>query len=434
MKKRWLCAFIALFFLVCSVPLTAMCLAGPAPAAANEIAAPKPKLIRRGTLNTAFLSELSAYASRGFRPRLWCITAWDAVCARLFGASENDDVVLGRDGWLFYFTAADDRAGAGLLPEAEIWRCARNVYLMQEYAESQGARFLFVMPNAKYDLYPQYTRDYVRVAEGRNVDALQARLAEMGVAYCDMYALFSAQDEVLYWHTDSHWNGRGAALAADGILTSLGRGGGWFDGEFTAAPEHRGDLYEMLYPAGTYREPDYAPAAGFTFTYESRFTSVNDMEIETRCADGEGTLLMYRDSFGRSLYPYLAERFETAAFSRENSYDLVRIGALGATDAVVELGQRNVRYLIEYTAVFPAPERPAAALDGAAALPGPLRTQEAPEALPGYVLVSGGTDGTAAPVYIRAGGRVYEASHTADGFAAYLPAEDAGDAVAFLGA
>ena len=143
---------------------------------------------------------------------------------------------------------------------------------------------------------------------------------------------------------------------------------------------------------------------------------------------------MYRDSFGRSLYPYLAERFETAAFSRENSYDLVRIGALGATDAVVELGQRNVRYLIEYTAVFPAPERPASALDGAAALPGPLRTQEAPEALPGYVLVSGGTDGTAAPVYIRAGGRVYEASHTADGFAAYLPAEDAGDAAAFLGA
>ena len=112
MKKRWLCAFIALFFLVCSVPLTAMCLAGPAPAAANEIAAPKPKLIRRGALNTAFLSELSAYASRGFRPRLWCITAWDAVCARLFGASENDDVVLGRDGWLFYFTAADDRAGS----------------------------------------------------------------------------------------------------------------------------------------------------------------------------------------------------------------------------------------------------------------------------------------------------------------------------------
>ena len=132
MKKRWLCAFIALFFLVCSVPLTTMCLAGPAPAAANEIAAPKPKLIRRGTLNTAFLSELSAYASRGFRPRLWCITAWDAVCARLFGASENDDVVLGRDGWLFYFTAADDRAGAGLLPEAEIWRCARRKIVLSK--------------------------------------------------------------------------------------------------------------------------------------------------------------------------------------------------------------------------------------------------------------------------------------------------------------
>lgn len=434
MKKRWLCAFIALVMLLCAFPLTAMCIAGAAPAAANEITTAKPHLVRRGTLNTDFLSELSDYASKGFRPRLWCITAWDALCAKVFNTSENDDVVLGRDGWLFYFTAADDRAGASLLPESELWRCARNLALMQEYAEGQEAHFLFVMPNAKYDLYPEYTRRYVRVAEGRNVDGLQAALADMGVAYCDMYALFSAQDEVLYWHTDSHWNGRGAALAADGILSSLGREGGWFDAGFAAAPAHRGDLYEMLYPSGTYTEPDYTPAAGFHFDYTSRFTSVNDMEIATSCADGEGTLLMYRDSFGRNLYPYLAERYETAAFSRENSYDLVRIAEMGATDVVIELGQRNVRYLLEYTALFPAPEREASVLDGASALPAELRTEDAPDALPGYVLVSGETDGTAAPVYLRTNGHVYEASHTAEGFAAYIPAAEAADAEAFLAA
>lgn len=429
MKKKLLCVFTALILLVCCVPLAALCIAGPAPAAANEVLPAKPKLIKRGELNTAFLSDLSDYAAKGFRPRLWCITAWDTLSAAL-GDSANDDVVLGRDGWLFYFTAADDRAGASLLPPETIERCARNVYLMQEYAQSQDAQFLFVMPNAKYDLYPEYTRDYATVAEGRNVDALQAALSALGVDYCDMYALFSAQEEILYWHTDSHWNGRGAALAADGILESLGREGGWFDGEFAEAESHRGDLYEMLYPLGTEREPDWTPAAGFRFSHEGRFSGVNDMEIETSCVSGEGRLLMFRDSFGRNLYPYLAERYETAAFSRENSYDLTRIAAMEADDVVVELGQRNVEYLVQYTARFPAPERGAAALEGARETSCAVDVAD-DAAVDGCVLATGVVD-AAGPVYLVCDGCVYEASLTESGFAAYLPA-DAVDIVVYIG-
>lgn len=429
MKKKLLCVFTALILLACCVPLAAMCIAGTAPAAANEVLPAKPKLIRRGALNTEFLSDLSNYADKGFRPRLWCITAWDTVSAWL-GDSANDDVVLGRDGWLFYFTAADDRAGASLLDEDVIGRCARNLYLMQEYAEGQGARFLFAMPNAKYDLYPEYTRDYATVAEGRNVDLLQAALSELDVDYCDLYAPFAGQDEILYWHTDSHWNGRGAALAADGILTALGHDGGWFDGEFVEAEPHRGDLYEMLYPLGSETEPDYAPAAGFAFSYTSRFTGVNDMEIETASEAGEGRLLMFRDSFGRNLYPYLAERYESAAFSRENSYDLTRIGSMNATDVVIELGQRNVEYLVQYTAIFPAPERDAAVLDEARRVDCAVETAESD--VDGCARVTGSLNElSAAPVYLLADGRVYEASLTETGFAAYIPAAE--DITVYIG-
>lgn len=435
MKKRFLCAFIAVFFLLCCVPLTAMCLAGAAPAAANEIVSAAPKLIGRSGLNTEYLSDLAEYAEKGFRPRLWCITAWDAISA-IFGDSANDDVVLGKDGWLFYCTAADDRAGASLLDDGLIWRCACNLYLMQEYAESVGARFLFVMPNAKYDLYPEYTRDYVVVAEGRNVDALQAQLAEMGVAYCDMYALFCAQDEILYWHTDSHWNGRGAALAADGILTALGKDGGWFDGEFVEAQSHRGDLYEMLYPLGTLREDDWTPAQGFSFEYEGRFLSTDDMQIETASEDGEGTLLMYRDSFGRNLYPYLAQRYASALFLRDNSYDLIRLEQLDAADVVVELGQRNVSYLVEYTAVFPAPLRDEGVLDGAQRLDCGVQLLQEQTAVAGCVLVGADVTGGAAdrPVYLYTDGGVYEASLTTEGFAAYIPAQWADSVQVWLGA
>lgn len=425
MKKSLLILFIAVFFLGCVTPVVGLALAGPAPAAANEAAVAMPKLLSYdGSLNTEYLSNWDDYLSKSFFPRLRCITLWDKLCSGVFGTSVNDDVVLGRDGWLFYFTAADDRAGASLLSDAEIAACAHNAALMQEYVESRGGRFLLTVPNAKYDLYPDHVRDYVKIAEGRNVELLQDALQSEGVSFCDMYSLFSKEDEILYWHTDSHWNGRGAALAADGILTGLGREAHWFGGEFVEAEPHLGDLYEMLYPKGELREPDWLPASGFRFEYVSRFGTVNDVEIETASETGEGRLLLFRDSFGRNLYPYLAEDFAAAQFSRENSYDLCRMESMGATDVVVELGQRNIVYLLRYAAVYPAPERDASVTESCALADCAVQSKSAERAMPGYVLLTGeldGVDGT--PVYVRLGGRIFEAMRTETGFAAYVPAD-----------
>jgi len=396
---------------------------GPSEAAANEVKAPAPRLKNwDGTWNTEYLSDLRDYLNKGFALRLECITGWDTLCAKVLKTSANNDVILGPNGWLFYKTSADTFAGADVLSDRETWCCARSLFLMQEYANSCGTQFLFASPQGKETLYPEQMPNYVSVSGERNRVRLEALMDEMGVHWCDLYTPFAEQDEQLYWSWDSHWNGKGAALGADCILGALGRDSDYFNSPFTVSPTHQGDLYAMLFPASDRLETDYALTKDFTFTYTSPFHSTDDMLISTACYNGTGSLLMFRDSSGRNLYPYLAQQYASASFSRSNNYELLDIAACHATDVIVELADRNLDYILKYPAVYPAPVRDVAVLSGALPVSTAVSVATDPTAADYSKITGVLPDDIAAesPVYLRIGGSVYEAMPAADSFTAWV--------------
>ena len=424
MKKFCYVLFTALFFLVCLVPSVGMLIAGPAPTAANEIPAAVPRLRNMdGSFNQNVLSDLQNYVANGFFLRLEGVTAWDGLTAGAFGASANDSVLIGPDGWLFYGEAVNDISGANQMTDRQIWCAARSLALMQEYAESCGADFLFTVPCGKYTLYPEHAPGYVTVAESSNRERLAAALESQGVNYVNLYDPFVQAGEELYWKWDSHWHGRGAALAADQIMKAAGQETDYFAGPFTPVLDHTGDLYEMLYPTGTALEADYSWDPGFTFTYTSSFRSADDITIETENPDASGSLLMFRDSSGRSLYPYMAQSFGKAYFSRQNNYRIDYVNQQKATLVVVELAERTLPYLLKYPAVFPAPVRDGGLPEGMESVDSELSAEEPGKTMEGYRKLTGTLPETAAdaPVYVSAGGTVYEAIPNEGAFTAYLP-------------
>ncbi len=426
MKKFWYVLFAALFFLACLVPSVGMLLEGPAPAAANEIPAAAPRLTKMdGSFNPNVLSDLQNYVANGFFLRLEGITAWDSLTANVFDASANDDVLIGPDGWLFYGAAVNDISGANQMTDREIWCAARSLALMQEYAQSQGAQFLFTVPCGKYTLYPEHAPSYVTVAQGSNRTQLEAAMAEQGINYVNLYDPFVQQDEELYWQWDSHWHSRGAALAADQIMKAAGQETDYFAGPFTPVLNHTGDLYEMLYPTGTAREADYSWDPGFTFTYTSNFHSADDITIETENPEASGSLLMFRDSSGRSLYPYMAQSFGKAYFSRQNNYRLDYVNEQNATLVVIELAERTLPYLLKYPAVFPAPERDATVLEGLESVDSALAAEEPGRTMEGCQKLTGTLPETAVDgaVYVSVDGAVWEAIPNEGSFTAYLPGD-----------
>ena len=154
------------------------------------------------------------------------------------------------------------------------------------------------------------------------------------------------------------------------------------------------------------------------------------MTITTESGVGTGALLCYRDSFGRNLYPYLAESFASAEFSRRNEYTAATLPGDGTL--VIELVERNLRYLVEYDSLAPAPERDASLVETAALGDGRAVLTES-AGTEGYTLFSGTWDGVtpddASNVYVLSGGALYEAVPRPDGFIVSLPDGSTIDAV-----
>lgn len=419
--------FLILIFAMCLVPSAGMLIFGESAAGANERLASRPALIcADGSVNTELLPQLSDYAGDRFFLRQELITAWSGINAKLLGSSAADNVILGRNGWLYYGATLPDYCGTAVMTPREIFAAARNLALMQEYCRGLGADFLFTLAPDKNSLYPENMPERALVSETKNRSLFYDELARQGVDFLDLFAVFEAEPETLYFALDSHWNGKGAALAADSILSALGRENGYFAGPFRESRDHRGDLYAMLYPTGRRLDADLVYDGALDYTITGSGAAPDSITLTT-LGGGEGTLLMYRDSFGNNLFPYLADAFESAKFSRAADYDLTGAAEAGTNCVVVELVERNLRYLLTHTPVLPSPQRE---IGDMREIPETVSLTVKDSGVPGCSLVrgelGGGIDDTS-PVFVCSGDDAYEAFlDGGGGFAAYIPAPEAG--------
>ncbi len=436
--------FIAVILLLCLIPSAGMLLPASGETGGNEILAPPP-LLRdaEGGINGAYLSQLSGYVEDNYFLRQQLVSAWSALNQNLLHTSIADNVVLGKDGWLYFGGTLDDYTGADLMTDREIFCAARNLTLMDRYVHDQGGSLVFTIAPNKNSLYPEHMPGLTVIPHRSNAEALAERLAigvgtdyyeaapdpaAVYVDYADLFSLFRGQEETLYFTQDSHWNAKGAALAADAIMQhiippySAYRQPSYFQETFIPQDNHLSDLYAMLYPTGKWRETNQTYGGELHFTYDKPFRSANDMTIQTSGGAYGESLVMFRDSFGELLYPYFADTFSHAVFSRSMPYKLAELAPEPAV-VVIELVERNLDYLIQHPPVMPAPER---TVPEAKIVDAPLVLTADPASSPeGYVLVQGTLPVEPAEesaVYLCSGGRRWEAFLLEDnGFALYVP-------------
>ena len=425
------------FLCACLIPSLGMLILPEEPAAANQTLAQPPSLTTQdGSLNVQVLDEVTDYVQDHFALRQRLITANAALESAVFQTSAQDSVLLGREGWLFYRETVEDYLRTDPLTDRELFCAARTLALLTEYAQTRGASLTFTAAPNKASLYPQYLPYVGTPLEGADdIDRLIPLLEAQGVAYADLFAPFRREDQVLYHATDSHWTNWGAALAHDTLMDSLGGSdwSPWFTQSWHTENTHRGDLYEMLYPTGEMLEGEVVFNREFTFRHVRPIRSPEDQRIETENPGKAGNLLMFRDSFGNTLYPFMAEDFGHAVFSRSMPYQMALLEESGVDTVVIELVERNLNYLVESAPIFPAPERLLSGQppQGAAAA---SITAADDGRLAGCIRLEGTLSGPIdvdSPIYIQLGALLYEASPAGTGgegespFTLYVPAGSA---------
>lgn len=356
MKKLHI-IFIILAVLLMAAPAATMPLFKNAVNTEKRELSELPAIIQEdGSFNQRFSVEMNTWIQEHIGFRNLMVTANSRLRTGLFGQGATDDIVVGKDGWLFYYESVDDYLHVPTITERNAANAAHTAAMFQAYAESQGSRFLLAFLPNKNSVYGEYMPYYYipRDAEGSRELFLKALDAE-GVNYVDVKPALDAVDRQLYQKQDSHWTYEGALIGYRTIMSASGLSFNYFAGlTFTEERNWPADLAVYLYGEGA--EPDVQAYPNYTFTYgySSRNTAVDSLTLETYHPGGNGNLVMYRDSFANTMQAYLAENFDTALLSRALPYQADLIGRQQADLTVLQVTERSLG-----SYVFRAPQMPA---------------------------------------------------------------------------
>jgi hypothetical protein len=282
----------------------------------------------------------AAFADRfGGRNALIALHHW--IKSVGFGASPAANVMIGRDGWLFFRGEdgmAIDRDYRGILPYPpdEPLKIAVEFKRRHDFVSALGIPYVVMIVPDKATIYPEYLPRWVtKIAPQTRLDRLFAGLAAYPeIAVLDLRPALTAAKarERIYFKTDSHWNLVGATIGYDALATVLmAKVPG-----FPAVPPERppyvagvdfysGDLAQMIGSRGAFREDDIAPlgkvlanVAGHCAKPVPAPPSPPGAEADTLiyACDRPGlpTALVYRDSMAISLIPLLSENFRRVVY------------------------------------------------------------------------------------------------------------------------
>ena len=339
----WERVLVAVFLLTLAVPGLAT-LAGVDAGLTrgeNRDLAPAPVLAPTWTAVSAFPAAFTTWFQDhfAFRGRL---VQWQAAFRLLvLRVSPAPAVIRGRDGWLFYADdgATADYLNASPLSAGDLDTWARTLQDTRDWLAARGITYLFVIAPDKHAVYPEFMPGTIRrTSETSRTDQLVAHLrAHTTVPVLDLRpALVAAKrDDRIYHRTDSHWNDLGAFVGAREILARLqdlagnrltGLAPDGLDSFTRAEARSPGwDLTRMLGLESWMGEDDIRlfPMARGARVVEPAHPDPDNIEGRLATEHVRRDLpraVVFRDSFGSALVPFLAEHFSRALFLWE--YDV----------------------------------------------------------------------------------------------------------------
>lgn len=343
MKKKGYLLYIIIVFAILLVPFLGMSFWATDRTTENTTLSEWPAFVKDGKPNINYLEDMGDYFEDHFAFRLQMLTANALIWSKGFDTSTTDQVVTGKDDWLYFSGTMDDYTGRDLLSDRELKAIVHNLSLMDSYVEFCGGRLIVTVAPNKNTLYNSAMPYYYQKGETSNLERLVPLLEEAGIEYVDLTETFQNEDEVLYFKRDSHWNNKGALLAYNTVMDAMGREHETYANVPTVTEkDHIGDIDEILYPLAAEPEENIYYSKDWGFDYVNDVTDNMDEWIETVNPDKDGTLLMYRDSFGESILPFFADEYNKAYFSRLVPYNMENLIQYQPDTVIVERVERQI--------------------------------------------------------------------------------------------
>lgn len=265
-----------------------------------------------------------------FMLRSWFINTYSELDVKL-GNQFFDNSIIGKNHWLIYIgeKSLADFQNSAPYSESELETIQKNLDGLSEKLAAQGIRLFVVVPPNKNTIYPEYLPPQIPVIgpESRLDQVLNYQKERGHVQILDLRPVFfkARGERQIYFKTDTHWNEFGAFIAYQEIIKALRP---WFpnlkphqldDYELIPA-QNTGDIAVNMIKSQALKEDSIHLKPLFTQEYSSMTwyhenQLITTYNLQTRSPDSSlPRLVMYHDSFGTFLQPFLPEHFSQAFF------------------------------------------------------------------------------------------------------------------------
>lgn len=274
----------------------------------------------------------------------WIVTANTKLNEVLFRVTGEDQVVVGRDGFLFFDETIDSYFGRNA-SDASVEPIAATLENLSNELAARGIKFTLLIAPNKNSVYPEFMPfNFLKGGEWQAARNLTDSLVSRGVDVANVRPILIANkgDALLYHKTDTHWNDLGARLVYVELMRHAPRDASFdaYDDANLSLAGFAGDLAAIVRPASSVTEP--APTLSLPREFEelTRVRSLMDASIETRSARNDLSAVVVRDSFGSALFPFLANNVGELkyfrAISSKNNY------FFGVDWLVLEVAERRL--------------------------------------------------------------------------------------------
>lgn len=282
-------------------------------------------------------------------------------------SSANPDVIVGRKGWLYYTDDGGLEEIGAHRPfsdeELEAWRT--TLTHTRDWLQARGIAYLFVIAPDKPVIYPEYLPPTVqRVgAQSRTAQLMQHLRAHDPLPVLDLTDTLreARRYERVYHLTDTHWNELGAYAAYQAVIAQLqplGVGEPRPRRDFRVVPFTRPgmDLARMLGLMNVMQEVDLrlefaAPRRATVIEPNPPSRALMDARVVTTQPGPWPRAVVFRDSFGSAMIPYLSEHFGRAVYAWQPNIDLDLIAQERPAVVIQEWVGRHFYRVYPYDAV-----------------------------------------------------------------------------------
>ena len=314
---------------------------------------------------SSFPEEYTAYFNDHLPFRSNLIALNNEIDYFVFQKSSNQDVIAGKNHWLFYSLAEDGDSigcyqGTNTYSQEELELMAKNCLRQRDILDEQGREFIILLIPNKERVYSEFMPErYGRPAENSRITQVYSYLKEntdlkIVYPYDEIMEAKEKLDEDIWYRTDTHWNYIGAYVGASSLLKELGvEMPSIYDSQIiiTRKGSVSGDLAGML---NLKKQLEAFDSEYIVTGYDSH--QVEEIKWETNGAivyhatnADPRKIYVIRDSFSSQMALYIGSQFDDSYLRRKSSYTYQDLQEQNPDIVVYETVERYLGGLMDFS-------------------------------------------------------------------------------------